>query len=98
MVAAIPMPVIEAHTPVCCILTQEFLELARSRGNDLITPAPEHGFPGLKPGDRWCVCAQTWQDAVEAGVACPVVLEATHEEALVACDIELLEAHAESAE
>ena len=86
-----------SHT-VCCILTQEFLEFARSQGNDLITPAPEHGFPGLKPGDRWCVCAQTWQDAVEAGVACPVVLEATHEEALVACDIELLEAHAESAE
>ena len=86
-----------SHT-VCCILTQEFLEFARSQGNDLITPAPEHGFPGLKPGDRWCVCAQTWQDAAEAGVACPVVLEATHEEALVACDIELLQAHADPAE
>ena len=84
--------------PVWCILTQEFLEFARSQGNDLITPAPEHGFPGLKPGDRWCVCAQTWQDAAEAGVACPVVLEATHEEALVACDIELLQAHADPAE
>ena len=83
---------------MCCILTQEFLEFARSQGNDLITPAPEHGFPGLKPGDRWCVCAQTWQDAAEAGVACPVVLEATHEEALVACDIELLQAHADPAE
>ena len=83
---------------VCCILTQEFLEFARSHGNDLITPAPEHGFPGLKPGDRWCVCAQTWQDAAEAGVSCPVVLEATHEEALVACDIESLQAHAVSAE
>ena len=86
-----------SHT-VCCILTQEFLEFARSQGNDLITPAPEHGFPGLKPGDRWCVCAQTWQDAAAAGVACPVVLEATHEEALVACDIELLQAHADPAE
>jgi len=86
-----------SHT-VCCILTQEFLEFARSQGNDLITPAPEYGFPGLKPGDRWCVCAQTWQDAVEAGVACPVVLEATHEEALVACDIESLQAHADPAE
>ena len=86
-----------SHT-VRCILTQEFLEFARSQGNDLITPAPEHGFPGLKPGDRWCVCAQTWQDAVEAGVACPVVLEATHEEALVACDIESLQAHAGPAE
>ena len=86
-----------SHT-VWCILTQEFLEFARSQGNDLITPAPEHGFPGLKPGDRWCVCAQTWQDAAEAGVSCPVVLEATHEEALVACDIESLQAHAVSAE
>ena len=69
------------HT-VCCLLTMEFLEFARSKGNDLITPAPQFNFPGLKEGEKWCVCAQTWQDAFDAGVACPVDLEATHEETL----------------
>ena len=78
---------------VCCILTDDFLQFARSKGNDLITPAPQFGFPGLKPGDRWCVCAGTWQDAAKAGLACPVVLEATHEEALAVCDLEMLESH-----
>ena len=82
-----------SHT-VCAIVTDDFLQFALSRGNDLITPAPQFGFPGLKAGDRWCVCAGTWQDAAEAGVACPVVLEATHEEALAVCDLELLESHA----
>ena len=67
---------------VCAQLTAEFLAFSRSRGNDLITPRPEHGFPGLKPGDRWCLCASRWQEALEAGVAPPVVLAATHEAAL----------------
>ncbi|MFL2975661.1 MAG: DUF2237 family protein [Candidatus Thalassarchaeaceae archaeon] len=81
------------HT-VCCLVTKEFLEFARSQGNDLITPVPEHGFPGLSPGDRWCVCAQTWQDAVEEGVACPVVISATHEETLQIVSLETLKDHA----
>jgi hypothetical protein len=80
------------HT-VCCILTQEFLEFARSKGNDLITPDPQFNFPGLKPGDQWCVCAQTWQDAYEEGVACKVVLEATHEETLQIVSLSSLEEH-----
>ena len=78
------------HT-VCCLVTDEFLEFARQQGNDLITPVPEFNFPGLKPGDRWCVCAQTWQDATEAGVACPIVLGATHEETLQIVSLEILE-------
>ena len=81
------------HT-VCCLVTKEFLEFARSQGNDLITPVPEHGFPGLSPGDRWCVCAQTWQDAAVEGVACPVVLSATHEETLQIVPLELLKEYA----
>ena len=81
------------HT-VCCVVTEEFLDFARSRGNDLITPVPEHGFPGLSPGDRWCVCAQTWQDAADEGVACPVVVSATHEETLQVVSLELLKQHA----
>ena len=81
------------HT-VCCMVTQEFLEFARSQGNDLITPMPEHGFPGLTPGDRWCVCAQTWQDAADEGVACPVVISSTHEETLQVVSLELLKEHA----
>ncbi len=80
---------------VCCILTEDFLEFARSQGNDLITPAPQHGFPGLKPGNRWCVCAQTWLDSVDAGLACPISLESTHEEALSLISIDILQAHAE---
>ena len=67
---------------VCTRVTREFLAFARRQGNDLVTPAPEYGFPGLKPGDRWCVCAATWRQAYEAGVASPVVLAATHEETL----------------
>ena len=81
------------HT-VCCVLTEDFLEFAKLRGNDLITPAPQFGFPGLKAGDQWCVCAQTWHDACEEGVACPVVLESTHEETLQITTIQLLEQYA----
>lgn len=67
---------------VSAIVTQEFLDFTKSRGNDLQTPRPELNFPGLKPGDRWCLCALRWREAEEAGVAPPVVLEATHEKAL----------------
>jgi uncharacterized protein (DUF2237 family) len=67
---------------VCAQVTAAFLEFARGQGNDLVMPMPEFGFPGLKPGDRWCVCAATWRQAFEAGVAPPVVLAATHEETL----------------
>ena len=82
------------HT-VCCEVTREFLDFALSRGNDLITPAPQFNFPGLKSGDRWCVCARTWLEAAENGVACPVNLEATHEEALRIIPLEVLELYAE---
>ena len=67
---------------VCARVTDAFLRFAKAQGNDLITPAPQYRFPGLKSGDRWCVCASTWRQAYEAGVAPPVVLEATHEETL----------------
>ena len=80
---------------VCCIVTDEFLEFAKTSGNDLITPAPQYNFPGLKSGDRWCVCARTWFDAANEGVACPISLEATHEEVLQIIPLELLESYAE---
>lgn len=67
---------------VCAQVTAEFLAFSRSRGNDLSTPRPEYGFPGLRPGDRWCLCADRWQEALDAGLAPPVVLAATHEAAL----------------
>ena len=76
-------------------MTQEFLDFAKSKGNDLMTPAPHFNFPGLKPGDSWCVCARTWLEAAERGVACPVNLEATHEESLQIIPLELLEMYAE---
>ena len=79
---------------VCAQVTSEFLEFARNAGNDLITPAPAYGFPGLKPGDRWCVCAGTWRQAYEAGVAPPVVLAATHEETLAVIPLSALKEHA----
>jgi len=69
------------HT-VCAVMTAEFLAFSRMAGNDLSTPMPALGFPGLKPGDRWCLCAPRWKEALDAGVAPPVVLEATHEETL----------------
>jgi len=82
-----------SHT-VCCVVTEPFLSFAKSCGNDLITPAHHFGFPGLKPGDSWCVCAQTWLDAVQSGCACPIDLESTHEKALEIIPRDLLEAHA----
>jgi uncharacterized protein len=75
-----------SHT-VCAVMTAEFLEFSRSRGNDLSTPMPELGFPGLKPGDRWCLCAPRWQEAFQAGRAPRVVLRATHEGALSHCSL-----------
>jgi uncharacterized protein (DUF2237 family) len=79
---------------VCVQVTREFLEFARDEGNDLVTPAPEYGFPGLRPGDRWCVCAGTWRRAYDAGVAAPVVLAATHEETLAIVPLDALREHA----
>jgi len=73
-----------SHT-VCVLMTAAFLEFSKSRGNDLSTPMPQFGFAGLKPGDRWCLCAPRWQEAFEAGQAPRVVLRATHEGALDHC-------------
>jgi uncharacterized protein len=73
-----------SHT-VCVVATAEFLEFSKLRGNDLSTPMPEYGFAGLKPGDRWCLCAPRWQEALEAGSAPRVVLRATHLGALEHC-------------
>jgi len=70
---------------VCAVMTAAFLEFSKSRGNDLSTPIPQFGFPGLKPGERWCLCAPRWQEAFEAGQAPRVVLRATHEGALDYC-------------
>lgn len=81
------------HT-VCCIVSEEFLAVSKHLGNDLITPMPQYGFPGLKPGDRWCVCAGRWLQVYKAGAACPVVLEATHENTLQVVSFDLLLEHA----
>jgi uncharacterized protein (DUF2237 family) len=75
---------IGSHT-VCVVMTAEFLAFSKARGNDLSTPAPGYGFPGLMPGDRWCLCAPRWQEAFEAKSAPRVVLWATHEGALESC-------------
>jgi uncharacterized protein (DUF2237 family) len=79
---------------VCARLTEEFLEFSAARGNDLAAPVPEFGFPGLKPGDRWCLCAARWKEALEAGVAPPVLLTSTHMSALEFLDLDELKAHA----
>jgi uncharacterized protein (DUF2237 family) len=84
---------IGSHT-VCVKMTDAFLQYSQSRGNDLITPVPEYGFPGLKAGDRWCVCATRWLAAAEEGMAPPVVLDATHERALQKIALADLEYHA----
>lgn len=81
------------HT-VCVKVTQEFLDFSVLDGNDLITPHPEWGFPGLKPGDRWCVCVTRWKSALDHNRAAPVDLEATHTSALEFVTLEELEAHA----
>ena len=84
-----------SHT-VCVVLTEEFLEFSKSVGNDLSTPQPEVGFAGLRPGDRWCLCAARWAEAYNAGMAPEVVLGATHARALDLVPIELLTARAVS--
>lgn len=79
---------------ICAVMTEEFLEYSRKRGNDLVTPRPELDFPGLGPGDRWCVCVPRWKEAHDAGVAPPVVLEATNAEVLDEVPMETLREHA----
>ncbi len=79
---------------VCTQVTAEFLEFSRSRGNDLSTPNPMFEFPGLQPGDRWCLCAARWKEAFDAGMAPAVVLEATHMSALEFASLEELKQHA----
>ena len=84
------------HT-VCAQVTEEFLEFSRSMGNDLTTPIPAFGFQGLRPGDRWCLCAARWQQAFEAGKAPPVILQGTHQQALEHCSLDDLLRHAVAA-
>ncbi|MFZ3376140.1 MAG: DUF2237 domain-containing protein [Chthoniobacterales bacterium] len=82
------------HHFVCAEMTVEFLEFSARRGNDLITAIPEYDFPGLKPGDRWCLCVERWCEALEADCAPPVVLEATYAGALEYVSLSELKAHA----
>jgi uncharacterized protein (DUF2237 family) len=79
---------------VCAVVTEEFLAFSKAVGNDLSTPRPEFGFPGLTPGDRWCLCADRWEEARVAGFAPEVVLEATHAKALESTALGHLQAHA----
>jgi len=81
------------HT-VCAVMTAEFLAFSKAAGNDLSTPHPDMAFPGLKPGDRWCLCAPRWKEALDAGAAPQLVLEATHEETLAIVPLGLLKDHA----
>lgn len=81
------------HT-VCCVIDEAFLTYSRAQGNDLITPVPVFGFPGLRPGDRWCVCASRWLQAYEDGMAPPVVLAACERSALEVIPLEILRRHA----
>ena len=82
-----------AHV-VCAEVTEEFLAFTKSQGNDLSTPAPMSNFPGLKPGDRWCLCATRWQEALAAGVAPPVILSATHASTVEYVSLDELKQHA----
>ncbi len=79
---------------VCAQVTEEFLAFTKSRGNDLSTPVPTFNFPGLKPGDRWCLCAARWKEALDAGAAPPVVLSATHALAVEYISLDELKQHA----
>ena len=79
---------------VCAVMTDAFLVFSRMQGNDLSTPRTELGFAGLRPGDRWCLCVGRWREALAAGVAPPIVLAATHEEALAVVALDDLERHA----
>ena len=79
---------------VCVRVTREFLDFSLAHGNDLVTAHPESGFPGLKPGDRWCVCAARWVGALAAGVAAPIALSATHESMIEYVSLAILKQHA----
>ncbi len=79
---------------LCAEMTEEFLTFSKMAGNDLSTPMPEYHFPGLEPGDRWCLCVLRWKEALEAGMAPPVVLAATHVSTLEFVDLDDLKAHA----
>jgi len=81
------------HT-VCILATEEFLVFSKGEGNDLSTPRPEFNFPGLKPGNRWCLCAMRWKEAYEQGKAPPVFLESTHEATLKLVDFNILQQYA----
>jgi len=81
------------HT-VCAVMSAEFLAFSKAAGNDLSTPMPQYGFPGLKPGDRWCLCAPRWKEALDAGMAPQVVLESTHEETLAIVPLGVLKDYA----
>ena len=81
------------HT-VCAQVSEEFLEFSRAQGNNLVTPMPAYNFPGLKPGDRWCLCVARWQEALAAGFAPPVVLESTPEKTLEHVPLSVLQEHA----
>jgi len=83
-----------SHT-VCAIVTADFLQFSKLAGNDLITPRPEYSFPGLKPGDGWCVCALRWLEAKNAGKACPIKLSSTHQRALQVIPLEVLMEYAQ---
>lgn len=79
---------------LCAVMTEDFLRFSQSRGNDLMTPRPEFQFPGLQPGDRWCLCVERWREALEQEVAPPVCLEATHISTLEYVSMDELTAHA----
>lgn len=76
---------------VCAVMTQQFLDFTKSQGNDLSTPVLEYGFPGLKPGDRWCLCVSRWVEALRNGIVVPVILEATHQRVLEIVSLDKLE-------
>jgi uncharacterized protein (DUF2237 family) len=84
----------QAHHLICVVATVEFLTHQQSVGNDLVTPIPAYGFPGLQPGDRWCVVLERWLQSYVAGVAAPVVLAATNERALDLVELDVLREHA----
>ena len=79
---------------LCAIVTQEFLEFSKTQGNDLSTPRPEWSFPGLKPGNKWCLCISRWLEAEKTGKAPPIILEATHQKTLQYASLELLQQYA----
>lgn len=79
---------------VCALMTKEFLEFTKTRGNDLSTPRPEYNFPGLEPGDKWCLCALRWKEAYEHEAAPKVILKSTHEKALQYIDLNILKEYA----